>query len=125
VKPCDPFAERQPVAAGHLDHEVAQAPWMVSESGDDPHVPGCALLMQVIDADDADVGSGGGVDPRGRGPHQRQTHRVTPQQHQAHLGFVDLHLEPEHITQEGGGGHKVLNLQVGPTTQEFGHRRML
>ena len=34
---CDAFAEGQPVAAGHLDDEVAQAPWMVSETG-----AGCA-----------------------------------------------------------------------------------
>ena len=50
------------MAAGHLDYEVAQAPWMVSESGDDPRAAGRALLMQVIDAGDGDVGSGGGVD---------------------------------------------------------------
>src|ERR1700685_1406475 len=79
---------------------------MVSESGDDPRAAGRALLMQVIDAGDADVDSGGGVDAGGRGPHQRQFRRVAPQQHQAHRGFVYLDLEPEHLTQERGGGLK-------------------
>ena len=98
---------------------------MVSESGDDPRAAGRALLMQVIDAGDGDVGSGGGIDAGGRGLHQRQSHRVAPQQHQAHLGFVYLDLEPEHLTQERGGGRKIVNLEVGPTAQELGHRPML
>ena len=100
----DPFAERQPVAAGHLDHVVAQAPRMVSKGGDDPRAAGRALLMQGIDAVDADVGRGGGVDARGRGPHQRQSHLVAPQQHQAHAGLVHLDLEAEHLAQERGSG---------------------
>jgi hypothetical protein len=95
------------VAAGHLDHEVAQAPWMVSEAGDDPRAAGRALLMQVINAGDADVGSGGGVDARGRRLHQRQPCRVAPQQHQTHRGLVYLDLEPKHLTQERGGGRKI------------------
>jgi hypothetical protein len=113
------------VAAGHLDHEVAQAPWMVSEAGDDPRAAGRALLMQVINAGDADVGSGGGVDAGGRRQHQRQPRRVAPQQHQTHLGLVYLELEPKHLTQERGGGRKIVNLQIGPAAQELDHRHML
>ena len=98
---------------------------MISEAGDDPRATGRAQLMQVIDASDADVGGGGGIDPGGRGPHQRQPHRVAPQQHQAHSGLVYLDLEAEHVAQERGGGRKVFDLQIGPTTQELGHRPML
>ena len=45
---CDSFAECQPVAAGYLDHEVAQAPWMVCKAGDDPRAVGGALLVQFV-----------------------------------------------------------------------------
>jgi len=113
------------VAAGHLDHEVPQAPWMVSEADDDRRAAGRALLMQFVDAGDADIGSGGGVDAGSRGPHQRQPHRVAPQQYQAHFGLVYLDLEPEHLTQERGSGRKIVNLQVGPAAQELSHRNML
>ena len=84
---------------------------MVSEAGDDPRAAGRALLMQVINAGDADVGSGGGVDAGGRRLHQRQPHRVAPQQHQTHPGLVYLDLEPKHLTKERGGGRKIVNLQ--------------
>jgi hypothetical protein len=57
------------VAAGQLDDEVAQAPRMVSEAGDDPHAVRRAPVVQVIDAGDADVGGGGGVDTGRRGAH--------------------------------------------------------
>ena len=40
--------------------------------------------------------------------------RVAPQQHQTHLGLVNLDLEPRHLTQERGGGCKIVNLQIGP-----------
>jgi hypothetical protein len=113
------------VAAGHLDHEVPQAPWMVGEAGDDPRAVGRALLVQVIDAGDPDVGSGGRVDAGRRGLHQRQSDRVAPQQHQAHFGLVYLDLEPEHLTQERGRGRKIVNFQIRPTAQELGHRPML
>lgn len=98
---------------------------MVSEAGDDPRAAGRALLMQVINAGDADVGSGGGVDAGGRRLHQRQPHRVAPQQHQTHLGLVYLDLEPKHLTQERGGGRKIVNLQIGAAAQELDHRHML
>ena len=98
---------------------------MVSEAGDDPRAAGRALLMQVINAGDSDVGSGGGVDAGGRRLHQRQPHRVAPQQHQTHLGFVYLDLEPKHLTQERGGGRKIVNLQIGAAAQELDHRLML
>jgi hypothetical protein len=104
------LADCQPVAAGHFHHEVAQAPWMVSEAGDDAGAAGCTLLVQGIDPGDADVGCGGGVDARGRGPHQRQTHRVATQQQQAHFGLVYFDLEAEHLTQERGSGRKVVDL---------------
>ena len=113
------------MAAGYLDHEVAQAPWMVSEAGDDRRAAGRALLMQFTDAGDADVRSGGRVDAGGRGPHERQPHRIAPQQHEAHFGLVYLDLEPEHVTQERGSGRKIVNLQVGPAAQELSHRNML
>ena len=83
---------------------------MVSESGDNPRDAGHALLMQGIDAGDVDIGSGGGVDAGGRGLHEGQSHRAAPQQHQAHLWFVYLDLEPKHLTQERGGGRKIVNL---------------
>ena len=98
---------------------------MVSETGDDPRAAGRALLMQVINAGDADVGSGGGVDAGGRRLHQRQPHGVAPQQHQTHLGLVYLDLEPKHLTQERGGGRKIVNLQIGATAQELDHGLML
>jgi hypothetical protein len=98
---------------------------MVGEAGDDARAAGRAPLMQVIDAGNADVGSGGGVDAGGRGLHQRQSHRVAPQQHQAHFGLVYLDLEPEHLTQERGGGRKIVNFQIGSAAQELGHRHML
>ncbi len=113
------------MAAGHLDHEVAQAPWMVSEAGDDPRAVGRALLMQVINTGDADVGGGGGVDAGGRRLHQRQPHRVASQQHQTHPGLVYLDLESKHLTQERGGGRKIVNLQIGAAAQELDHRLML
>jgi hypothetical protein len=113
------------VAAGDLDHEVAQAPWMVGEASDDPRAVGRAPLMQVIDAGDADVGSGGGVDAGGRRLYQRQSDRVALQQHQAHFGLVYLDLEPEHLTQELSGGRKIVNFQIGSAAQELGHRHML
>ena len=113
------------MAPGDLDHEVAQAPWMVSEAGDDPRTAGRALLMQVINVGDSDVGSGGGVDAGGRRLYQRQPHRVAPQQYQTHLGLVYLDLEPKHLTQERGGGREVVNLQVGAAAQELDHRLML
>jgi hypothetical protein len=121
----DPFTERKPMPSGYLDHEVAQAPWMSGQAGDDPGAAGRALLMQFIDAGDADVGGGGGVDARGRGPHQCQPHSISPQQYQAHFGLVHLDLEPKHLTQERGGGRKIVHLQVGPTAQELSHRHML
>ena len=86
------------MAAGHLDHEVAPAPWMVSEARDDPRAAGRAPIMQIINAGDSDVSSGGGVDAGSRRPHQRQPYRVTPHQYQTHLGLVYLDLEPEHLT---------------------------
>ena len=86
---------------------------MVGESGDDPRAAGRALLMQLVDAGDADVGSSGGVDAGGRGLDQRQSYRVALQQHQAHLGFLYLDREPEYLTQERGGGRKIVNLQIG------------
>ena len=113
------------MAAGYLNHEVAQPPWMVSKADDDRRAAGRAPLMQFIDVGDADVGSGGGVDAGGRGPHQRKPHRVAPQQYQAHFGLVYLDLESEHLTQESGSGRKIVNLQVGPTAQELSHRNML
>ena len=98
---------------------------MVSGAGDDPRAAGRALLMQVINAGDSDVGSGGGVDAGGRRLHQRQPHRVAPQQHQTHPGLVYLDLEPKHLTQERGGGRKIVNLQIGAAAQELDHRLML
>jgi hypothetical protein len=98
---------------------------MVSEADDDRRAAGRALLMQFVDAGDADIGSGGGVDAGSRGPHQRQPHRVATQQYQAHFGLVYLDLEPEHLTQERGSGRKIVNLQVGPAAQELSHRNML
>jgi hypothetical protein len=70
---------------------------MVGEAGDDWRAAGSALLMQFIDAGNADVGSGGGVNARGRGLDQRQPHRVAPHQYQAHSGLVHLDLEPKHL----------------------------
>lgn len=98
---------------------------MISEAGDDPRASGRALLMQVVDASDADVSGGGRIDPGGRGPHQRQPHRVAPQKHQAHSGLVYLDLEPEQVTQKRCGWRKIGNLQIGPATQELGHHLML
>lgn len=98
---------------------------MVREAGDDRRATGRALLMQFTDAGDADVRSSGRVDVGARGPHQRQPHRVAPQQYQAHVGLVYLDLEPEHVTQERGSGRKIVNLQVGPAAQELSHRNML
>jgi hypothetical protein len=43
----------------------------------------------------------------------------------AHCGLVYLDLEPEHVTQERGGGRKLVNLQIGPAAQELGHCHML
>jgi hypothetical protein len=94
---------------------------MVFETGDDPRAAGGALLVQVIDAGEAEVDSGGGVDARGRGPDKSQSHRIAPQQHQAHAWLVDLDLEPEHLAQERGSWRQVVNLQVGPAAQELGH----
>jgi hypothetical protein len=122
---CDPLAERQPVTAGHLDHEVAQAPGMVGQPSDDPRASGRAPFMQVIDAGDADIEGGGGVDAGAGRPDQRQPDRVAAQQHQAHLGLVHLDLEPERIAQERGSGRQISNFQVGPTAQELDHRRLL
>jgi len=85
------------VAPGDLDHEVAQPPGVVGEVGDDRRAAGGALPMEVVDAGDADVGGGGGVDAWGRGPHEREPDRVSPQQHQAHFRLVHLDLEPEHV----------------------------
>ena len=66
------------MTAGHLTHEVTQAPRMVGEADDDPRAAGRALLiMEVIDAGDADVSSGRGVDARDFGPHERQPCRVS------------------------------------------------
>jgi hypothetical protein len=113
------------VAAGHLDHEVAQPPRVIGKAGDDPRAAGRALLVEVIDAGDVDVGSGGGVDAGGRRPDERQPRRVSPQQHQAHFRLVHLDLEPEHLAQERDRGRKVFNLQVGPAAQELGHRPMI
>ncbi len=98
---------------------------MVSKAGDDPRAAGLALLMQVINAGDTDVGSGGGVDAGGRRLHQRQPHRVAPQQHQTHLGLVYLDLKPKHRTQERDGGRKIVNLQIGAAAKELDHRLML
>ena len=98
---------------------------MVGEAGDDPDAAGRAPLMQVIDAGDAEVGSGGGVDARGRGSHERQPHRVAPQHHQTHFGLVYLDLEPEHLTQERGRGRKIVNFEIRPAAQKFDHRHML
>ena len=122
---CDPLAERQPVTAGHLDHEVAQAPGMVGQPSDDPRASGRAPFIQVIDVGDADIEGGGGIDAGTGRPDQRQPDRVATQQHQAHLGLVHLDLEPEHVAQERGSGRQISNFQVGPTAQELDHRRML
>ena len=51
--------------------------------------------------------------------------RVAPQQHQTHLGLVNLDLEPKHLTQERGGGCKIVNLQIGAAARELDHRLML
>ena len=98
---------------------------MVGKAGDDPSAASRALLMQVINPGDADVGSGGGIDAGGRRPHQRQPHRIAPQQHQAHPGLVYLDLEPEHLTQEHYGRRKIVNLQIEPAAQELDHRHRL
>ena len=98
---------------------------MVSEAGDDPRAAGRALLVQVINAGDADVGSGGGIDAGGRRLHQRQPYRVAPQQHQTHRGLFYLDLKPKHLTQERSDGRKIVNLQMGAAAQELDHRHML
>ena len=46
-------------------------------------------------------------------------------QQQAHPRLVDFDLEPEHVTQECGGGRQFAHFQIRPTAQELGHRRIL
>jgi len=112
----DPLAECEPVTTRRLDHKVAQTPWMVGQAGDDRRAAGDALIVQVINAGDTDVGSCGRIGAGIGRSHERQPHPVAMQQHQAHRGFVNLDLEAEYLAEECSGGREIVDLQIGATT---------
>ena len=90
------------MTARYLDDEVPQSPGVVGQACHYLGPSGLNFGVEGVYSADADVARRGLVGGRSCRPDYGQANCVAVQQYQAHLLFVDVNLEPKHVTQARG-----------------------